>query len=93
LAAPRRPGLALGRPIASDLEDIVLACLEKRADARPADARSLRRQLEATSVAGRWTPERAASWWELHPPGPAQPKTPSTGPRTIALDVSERDHD
>jgi eukaryotic-like serine/threonine-protein kinase len=90
LSAPRRPGAALGQPIPSELEDIVLRCLEKRPDARPPDARTLRSELEATSVAGHWTAERATAWWQSHAPGPAAEKTPSTGPRTLALDVSGR---
>ncbi|MET0410574.1 MAG: serine/threonine-protein kinase [Polyangiaceae bacterium] len=91
LSPARRPGAALGQPIASDLEDLVLACLEKRAGDRPPDARTLRRMLEGSSVAGLWTPERAAAWWQSHAPVPVAEKTPSTGPRTIALDVSQRE--
>jgi serine/threonine-protein kinase len=85
---PSRPSAVLGQPLPIDLEDIVLGCLEKRPDARPLDARALRSRLEACSAAGRWTADQAADWWRAR--APRAPRSPSTGPRTMALDVGSR---
>jgi eukaryotic-like serine/threonine-protein kinase len=84
---PERPSIALGSPIPSDLEDIVLACLEKPPSSRPADARTLRDLLEGCKVDA-WTPAHAADFWNrasAHGHG-----FPSLTPRTIDLDVSGR---
>ncbi|HTE55922.1 MAG TPA: serine/threonine-protein kinase [Kofleriaceae bacterium] len=64
---PTRPSVALGRPIPVDLEDAVLACLEKEPDARPPGARALRDRLERSSAAGLWTAADAEAWWRDHP--------------------------
>ena len=65
---PLQPSVALGRPVPRDLEAVVLSCLEKRAENRPADARVLRKQLLACSAAGQWTAEQAIQWWSEHEP-------------------------
>jgi eukaryotic-like serine/threonine-protein kinase len=63
---PEAPSSRLGRPVATDLEDLLLACLEKRREDRPASARDLRDRLGACAAAGRWTNARAAEWWREH---------------------------
>ena len=89
-AQPRRPSVALRASVPSDLEDVVLACLEKRPEDRPADARELRRQLEACELDRRWTSERAIEWWRSHAsPAPASEPLSATG-QTIALDLAAR---
>jgi serine/threonine-protein kinase len=88
--APLRPSVALGRPLPIDLEDIVLACLEKNPDARPQDARTLRRRLEASSSNGRWTAEAAAEFWRLREGSEPPPATPTLPPRTVDLDFVAR---
>ncbi len=65
---PLRPSTALCRPIPADLEEAVLACLEKRPEARPAGARALRGLLECSSAAGQWSARDAAAWWQERPP-------------------------
>jgi eukaryotic-like serine/threonine-protein kinase len=44
---PKRPSEVSGRPVPNELEDILLACLAKRAEDRPQSARALRRMLKA----------------------------------------------
>ena len=63
---PDPPSKRLGAPVASDLEAILLACLEKRPEDRPATAHVLRARLRACAAAELWTNERAAQWWALH---------------------------
>jgi serine/threonine-protein kinase len=52
--------------VPADLEAVILACLAKRPDDRPASAQVLRERLAACAVAGDWTNARAASWWAAH---------------------------
>jgi serine/threonine protein kinase len=89
--APERPSLALRSPLPPDIEEIVLNCLAKRPEDRPADARALRRSLERSSAAGAWTAERAAEWWRLNGSshGLEQARAAAT-PRTMTLDVRAR---
>lgn len=87
---PQRPSVALGRAVPSDLEDAVLSCLEKKPEARPAAARALRRMLEASSAAGQWTVEQAEDFWRARDAAAPAARAPSTGPKTIALDVAQR---
>jgi len=48
------------------LADSVMGCLAKAPSERPSGSASLMRQLEATGLAARWTPERAQEWWAEH---------------------------
>lgn len=62
-AAPERPSDRLGRPISCELENLILRCLAKSPQERPADANQLLRELEACAVEGTWTAADAAQWW------------------------------
>ncbi|HEY6555912.1 MAG TPA: serine/threonine-protein kinase [Polyangiaceae bacterium] len=63
---PERPSTRLGVPVAADLEALLLACLAKRPEDRPASAHVLRERLRACATAGLWTNARAAEWWADH---------------------------
>jgi len=90
-AVPRRPSVALRSSVPSDLEDIVLACLEKRPEDRPPSARELRRQLEACELEQRWTTERSMDWWRTRANSiPVSEPPPSTS-QTLALDLTARE--
>jgi serine/threonine-protein kinase len=89
-AAPLRPSAALRGPVPSDLEDVILACLEKDPAIRPRDARELRDRLEACESYGRWKVEHATSWWRMHAQGAPRAAPDSTLRQTIALDVGDR---
>ena len=65
-SAPEPPSKRLGAPIAPDLEALILACLAKRPEDRPATALLLRERLRACAAAGNWTNARAAEWWAAH---------------------------
>jgi eukaryotic-like serine/threonine-protein kinase len=90
---PQRPSEALGRPLPRDLEDILLACLEKKPDRRPAGARAVRARLKTSSAAGQWTEELATRWWDdraQRPRGSDGDQRVLRGERTLALEVIPR---
>jgi hypothetical protein len=61
--APVPPAQRLGRPIPSDLEALVLACLAKRREDRPASAEVLRAALLACADATKYDVADARAWW------------------------------
>ena len=62
-ATPEAPSARLGRRLPAGLESIILQCLEKRPDRRPATALELYRQLETCGVEPVWTEEDAEGCW------------------------------
>jgi serine/threonine-protein kinase len=54
--------------IPGDLDELVLACLEKDRRRRPSDARQLARRLAECDVGGSWSQEEAERWWRAHLP-------------------------
>lgn len=65
-SVPELPSARLGSPVPADLEALLLACLAKRPEDRPASAHVLRERLRACAAADGWTNARAASWWATH---------------------------
>ena len=63
---PEPPSARLGAPVSADLEALLLACLAKKPEERPASAHVLRERLRACAAAGRWTNAHAAHWWATH---------------------------
>jgi hypothetical protein len=63
---PDPPSTRLDAPVPADLEAVILACLAKRREDRPASAHVLRERLLGCAAAGAWTNARAAAWWALH---------------------------
>jgi serine/threonine protein kinase len=59
---PVRPSERLGRAVDAYLEELILACLAKRPEERPADAGVVLRRLEAWPGEA-WTQDRAREWW------------------------------
>jgi serine/threonine-protein kinase len=66
---PVPPSQVTDRFIEPGLERLVLACLAKNPDDRPAGALELARLLEQVPVEP-WDEAHAASWWELAGAGP-----------------------
>lgn len=62
--APEPPSARLGKSLSADLEGLVLRCLAKRRDERPATAQELSVALTGCACAGDWTEATAAAWWE-----------------------------
>jgi serine/threonine protein kinase len=65
--APVPPSQRTELPIPADLEQIVMACLEKAPAERPQSARRVAAMLDACRLDA-WTEEQAAAWWEAHLP-------------------------
>ncbi|HMF98763.1 MAG TPA: response regulator [Vicinamibacterales bacterium] len=70
---PKAPSKAFGLSIPDRLEQIVMACLEKAPERRPASAIELWRELGEVRLTSPWTPERAELWWREHLPDLARP--------------------
>lgn len=60
------PAPSLRAAVPPDLEQVILACLAKEPEARPASAAHLARSLERCRDAGGWGTECAANWWQRH---------------------------
>lgn len=91
---PEPPSARLGKPIASDLETIVLDCLAKNPDNRPATARALADRLAACADAGSWNESSARAWWDGHrndfKESSARVAATSPHPKTIDVDLEAR---
>ena len=63
---PVKPPAQVNPAVPSDLDGIILRCLEKLPARRFQDAESLDQALAACACAGLWTEQRAAQWWQHH---------------------------
>ncbi|HEV3007057.1 MAG TPA: serine/threonine protein kinase [Pirellulales bacterium] len=61
--APEPPSQRLGRPLADDLEKVLIGCLAKNPGDRPATAREVSDALAACRSAAEWTDAEAGRWW------------------------------
>jgi serine/threonine protein kinase len=64
---PVVPPKNLRPDIPSDLQAVILRCLEKDPRGRFPDTLSLEQALASCAAADEWTEEQAASWWHQHP--------------------------
>jgi serine/threonine-protein kinase len=97
LEAPVPPSQRLGKPLPADLEALVLGCLAKDRNARPASAATLRTALLACADAGRFDLAAARAWWQAHrasqkdKPSPLDPiDDAGAPPATMAIDLGRR---
>ena len=66
-AQPDRPSTRTELPIPAALEDIVMRCLAKKAEDRPASAREIADAVSACDL-NDWTDAVAEGWWDRHLP-------------------------
>ena len=66
-AEPVPPSQRTELPIPRELDEMVLACLQKDPDKRPQNADELFQIMESSGVRG-WNHRTAKGWWELHLP-------------------------
>jgi eukaryotic-like serine/threonine-protein kinase len=81
-AQPQPPSQRTELPIPRELDELVLACLQKDPDMRPQSAEALLRMFERCRVCESWSHDSARRWWETHLPD-------LTGPLTIARSEAE----
>jgi serine/threonine-protein kinase len=87
-APPVPPSQRTELPIPRELDQLVLACLEKDPNMRPQNAGELFRMANNCRTCEGWTPDVAQSWWEMHLPdlaGPLSVVTTSSGPVQVAV--------
>jgi tRNA A-37 threonylcarbamoyl transferase component Bud32 len=63
---PFPPSAHSPHPVSAELDDLVLACLAKSPEDRPATALELARRLAACPVQGTWGREEATDWWQTN---------------------------
>ena len=66
---PPLPSERVETGVPADLEHVVLACLQKDPNKRPAGAEALAEMLAGCESGSAWTEADARAWWELHMPG------------------------
>jgi len=62
------PSSRVEAPIDAELERLVMSCLQKDRERRPASAHDLRERLSAIAARAPWPRERATAWWREHRP-------------------------
>jgi serine/threonine-protein kinase len=73
-ATPVPPSTKTGQPIPREVDDLVMACLQKDPRRRPKDAEELLHLASNLRISADWDHRSARSWWEAHLP---QLTTPS----------------
>lgn len=91
---PEPPSAKLRRPVAPELESLILRCLAKSPEARPMSARALLGMLEdvVEPALGAWSHDEAEAWWREHAPelmGPV-PETDAGMEESFAVDLAGR---
>ena len=65
-AVPVPPSARTEMQVPPALDDLVLMCLAKNPDDRPASANTLAEALRSIATGSSWTTARAQEWWNLH---------------------------
>jgi tRNA A-37 threonylcarbamoyl transferase component Bud32 len=67
-AEPVPPSQRTELPIPKELDDLVLACLQKDPARRPQSAGDLFRMAQQCLTCGEWSVDAAQKWWKIHLP-------------------------
>jgi serine/threonine-protein kinase len=90
LEAPEPPSVRCGRPLPEALERLVLDCLEKKPELRPASAREFHERLSRIRD-DPWNAKQAEAWWGEHGTSVKAASVAPTGSgRTIQVDLQQR---
>jgi serine/threonine protein kinase len=74
------PSQLAPQPIPADLDEIILACLQKDPMNRPQSADEIADALGRVYLANPWTRGRARRWWLANPPSRRHPAEPTQPP-------------
>jgi serine/threonine protein kinase len=86
-AQPVPPSQRTELPIPRELDDLILACLQKDPDRRPQDAGELFRMACGCHSCDGWNQDMAGHWWEVHLPEYTGPLTIGDTRRSIAAEA------
>lgn len=85
---PPPPSQRLGRTVSPELEAILMRCLAKRPDERPASAAALAEELEGCAIGTSWTARDAAEWWRnFRPRNDVAAREPKTQTNQVAATI------
>jgi hypothetical protein len=92
LETPVAPSQRLGKPLPGDVEALLLACLAKRREDRPATAQAMQASLLACADATPYDVEVGRAWWRERGAvlRARSTSTPSEGHETMAIDLRGR---
>ncbi|MDJ0789391.1 MAG: serine/threonine-protein kinase [Myxococcota bacterium] len=76
---PEPPSKRLGAAVSEDLENLLMDCLAKEAEDRPANAAALLERLSACSIGGHFGMAEARAWWTAWGERFPQPEEPAPG--------------
>lgn len=94
-AAPIPPTQRTSQPVSREMEQILLCCLAKSLEARPASANELRARLLALAAAADWPVKARIDWWDTYerqlPAVPGQTAAAAPMPTiTVRIDMAGR---
>jgi len=89
--APKRPSQVSKQPVPEPLERLIMDCLEKAPQKRPATILDLWQRLGEVPLENPWTPERAESWWGLELPDLAEAASGEDASGDLLLDLDPVD--
>jgi len=87
--APIPPSQRTENPVPTDLEEVVLRCLEKDPAKRPQSADELSMMLARCSDAQSWRRREAREWWRTHLPSSLSPQNSTCSVQTLSIELPE----
>jgi serine/threonine-protein kinase len=87
-AQPEPPSLRTEIPVPRELDDLILACLQKDPKLRPQDAGELYQMAHRVRIRDEWSSGEAKRWWRAHLPHLTGPLTVSQPRRDTAEAVT-----
>jgi serine/threonine protein kinase len=88
---PAPPGRFAPQPVTPEMDRIILQCLDRDPDKRPASVLELRESLVKTSRAFEFTPELRTRWWGAFRSQPvSNANTVDIAAHTVRIDISSR---
>jgi serine/threonine protein kinase len=82
---PPRPSEWLNGKISTELEQLIMRCLAKNREQRPATAEELDESLAKCVGQPAWTDEAAQSWWETNLAGIDVAPAPTMAEKTLVI--------